>query len=599
MAGAKHAKLSQDEVSRDLMSLRELRRILSTLKVWAFCADMVALAVVACAASYGYSVSTAILAGVALVLSVLVHKPSEPSAYARTALAGLLADGLITRYLVLAASWLIGIASGGLVFWIFSILLAANIAAELVVKELRYNSMPYVWNLPGIPNRHDTRLDHGYLYLLNTAAVFVGIFAAADVTALVAIFGVIVGASAIAAAIAAIDSVTGNMTRKREERLLPQKLAELAPTFAFYFNAPPNAVFHMGMWLPYLERVGDPFIIIVRNRRNFNEARAVTDRPVIYRRAREDLDAVITPSLTTVFYGNLAGKNEHMVWYDHLTHVQMNHGESDKKSSFNPAYRMYDIAFVAGQAGIDRFHENGVRMFEDAFRIVGRPQVENVERVAADLNDDSPKTVLYAPTWGGFHGDVSHCSLPVGHDVVGELLKHGCTVIFRPHPFSYRSRGFTRDIERIQDMLREDSRRHGRQHVFGKPAETDMTIYECFNASNAMVSDVSSVIGDYLFSEKPFAIVAVAASGEEFEESFPVSRAGYVIDASTGHAEGLTEAVERLLVIDPLQDRRRELRSYYLGDIAAEGYAQRFVNVARSVIHSSPADVTVREHEDV
>lgn len=114
-----------------------------------------------------------------------------------------------------------------------------------------------------------------------------------------------------------------------------------------------------------------------------------------------------------------------------------------------------------------------------------------------------------------------------------------------------------------------------------------------------MVSDVSSVIGDYLFSEKPFAIVAVAASGEEFEESFPVSRAGYVIDASTGHAEGLTEAVERLLVSDPLQDRRRELRSYYLGDIAAEGYAQRFVNVARSVIHSSPADVTVREHEDV
>src|SRR5699024_3234568 len=124
-------------------------------------------------------------------------------------------------------SWLIGLGSGVLVFWIFAMLLAANMAAELVVKELRYNSMPYVWNLPGIPNRHDTRLDHGYLYLLNTAAVFIGIFAAADVTALVAIFSVIVGASTIATAIAAIDSVTGNMTRKREERLLPQKLEDL------------------------------------------------------------------------------------------------------------------------------------------------------------------------------------------------------------------------------------------------------------------------------------------------------------------------------------------------------------------------------------
>src|SRR5699024_375285 len=422
----------------------------------AFCADMVALAVVACAAYYGYSVSTAILAGVALVLSVLVHKPSEPSAYARTALAGLLARGLITRYLVLAASWLIGIASGGLVFWIFSILLAATIAAELVLKELRYNSMPYVWNLPGVPNRHDTRFDHGLLYLFNTVAVFGSIFAAADVKALLAIFCVIVAVSTIATAVAGIDSVTGNIARKREERLLPQKLAELTPTFAFYFNAPPNAVFHMGMWLPYLERVGDPFIIIVRNRRNFNEARAVTDRPVIYRRAREDLDAVITPSLTTVFYGNLAGKNEHMVWYDHLTHVQMNHGESDKKSSYNPVYRMYDLAFVAGQAGIDRFHEHGVKMFDDAFRIVGRPQVENVERLDANRDGATPKTVLYAPTWGGFHGDTNHCSLPVGHEVVGELLKHGCTVIFRPHPFSYRSRSHTREIERHQELLRED-----------------------------------------------------------------------------------------------------------------------------------------------
>src|SRR5699024_7109309 len=134
---------------------------------------------------------------------------------------------------------------------------------------------------------------------------------------------------------------------------------------------------------------------------NFNEVRSITDRPVMYRRARLDLDAVITPSLTTVFYGNLAGKNEHMVWYEHLTHVQMNHGESDKKSSYNPAYRMYDIAFVAGQAGIDRFHEHGIPMFDDAFRIVGRPQVENVNRASSSIDGVTSKAVLYAPTWGG------------------------------------------------------------------------------------------------------------------------------------------------------------------------------------------------------
>src|SRR5699024_3031694 len=165
MAGAKHANLSQHEVSRDLMSLRELRRILSTLKVWAFCADMVALAVVACAAYYGYSIPTAILAGVALVLSVLVHKPSEPSAYARTFLAGLLARGPIVRYLVLAASWLPVIASGGLVFWFFIFLLAVTTAAVLVLNALRHTPMPYFSILPCVPNPDSTRFDYALLYI--------------------------------------------------------------------------------------------------------------------------------------------------------------------------------------------------------------------------------------------------------------------------------------------------------------------------------------------------------------------------------------------------------------------------------------------------
>ena len=36
-----------------------------------------------------------------------------------------------------------------------------------------------------------------------------------------------------------------------------------------------------------------------------------------------------------------------------------------------------------------------------------------------------------------------------------------------------------------------------------------MTIEDCFNASDAMISDVSAVVSDYLHSGKPFAIVSV------------------------------------------------------------------------------------------
>src|SRR5699024_12219569 len=51
-----------------------------------------------------------------------------------------------------------------------------------------------------------------------------------------------------------------------------------------------------------------------------------------------------------------------IVSYTQLTHVQLNHGESDKGPSFSPVFRSYDKDFVAGQAAIDRFAANGVAM---------------------------------------------------------------------------------------------------------------------------------------------------------------------------------------------------------------------------------------------
>ena len=40
-----------------------------------------------------------------------------------------------------------------------------------------------------------------------------------------------------------------------------------------------------------------------------------------------------------------------------------------------------------------------------------------------------------------------------------------------------------------------------------------------------MVSDVSSVVSDYLFSGKPFAMIAVPAPPPLFEQEFPVAGA--------------------------------------------------------------------------
>jgi CDP-glycerol glycerophosphotransferase (TagB/SpsB family) len=109
-----------------------------------------------------------------------------------------------------------------------------------------------------------------------------------------------------------------------------------------------------------------------------------------------------------------------------------------------------------------------------------------------------------------------------------------------------------------------------------------MSINDCFNSSEAMISDVSSVVNDYLFSEKPFAMVAVSQAAKGFSRSFPVAQAGYVIDGFSGTLRDLDPVLDDLLGADPKAARRRELKTYYLGDIPTDGYADHFVETLRS-----------------
>ena len=137
--------------------------------------------------------------------------------------------------------------------------------------------------------------------------------------------------------------------------------------------------------------------------------------------------------------------------------------------------------------------------------------------------------MLYAPTWRGHVEETMLYSLPSGERIVAALLARGATVIFRPHPFSYDFADDAATIARIMALLDADRRQTGRPHLWGAAAEKDRGILDCINASDAMVSDVSSVVSDYLFSGKPFAMIAVPAEPEAFVAEYPVARASYVI----------------------------------------------------------------------
>lgn len=379
---------------------------------------------------------------------------------------------------------------------------------------------------------------------------------------------------------AGVGALLGRRDRRQAERGLRGGLEEYAPRFVLYWEAGLETTYQISMWLPYLEQIGEPFAVVLRHPRNLEAVAALTDRPVVVVRAMDGLDDVLVPSLTTAFYVNNSIRNCHFVRFTELTHVQLNHGDSDKAPSFNPVMRMYDLNFVAGQAAVDRYAANGVTTREDFFRIVGRPQVADVAPATARPTD-APLTVLYAPTWAGFMADSNYSSLLQGPDIVRELLRRGTTVVFRPHPHAWRSRSLAAACREIEQLLAADAAATGRAHLFGEVAAQQMSVVDCFNAADAMVSDVSSVVPDFLFSGKPFALVAVGTTIDDFVAANPVAEGAYVIDEAL---TGLGAALDDLLGADPLRTDRLRLRTAYLGDVERDDYVGLFLDAAREVV---------------
>ncbi len=90
-------------------------------------------------------------------------------------------------------------------------------------------------------------------------------------------------------------------------------------------------------------------------------------------------------------------------------------------------------------------------------------------------------------------------------------------------------------------------------------------IYACFNQADLLISDVSSVVSDYLSSEKPYAVANTSGlSEDEFVAGFPTVRAATILTPSAKEIPTLLAAV-RDPSGDALADKRADLKVHLLG----------------------------------
>ena len=91
------------------------------------------------------------------------------------------------------------------------------------------------------------------------------------------------------------------------------------------------------------------------------------------------------------------------------------------------------------------------------------------------------------------------------------------------------------------------------------------TVYECFNQSDMLISDISSVVSDFVATGKPYMVTnPVGLADDDFRAKFPSAAAAYLIGPDCA---GLADigALAAGNGDDPLAEDRRQLRCYLLG----------------------------------
>jgi hypothetical protein len=241
--------------------------------------------------------------------------------------------------------------------------------------------------------------------------------------------------------------------------------------------------------------------------------------------------------------------------------------------------RIYDEVWVAGPAGRQRYRTADVGVRDEQVREVGRPQLAHIAKRPRERPPagERPFTVLYAPTWEGFYSSWSYSSLrSMGERIVSGLLElDGVRVLVKPHPASGSTdKSYGRAARRVVAAVRAAGDPH-------RVVDGLTGLYEAFNDADLLVTDVSSVVTDFLWSGKPYVMTNPSGMAEsDYRTEFP-SSAGAAIwhpDLATLRAD-----VEDARTTDLRRADRAAVARYLLGDEQDDAMAG-FADAVRQVL---------------
>jgi len=344
--------------------------------------------------------------------------------------------------------------------------------------------------------------------------------------------------------------------RKAHEAVLHHR-----PEVVLYSNGGVDDLHWVTTWLDPLDALGAhgrPALVMVRDPAVLDLLPASTTPIVCLPDARDVLPFTLPEVRVALFVAN-GGENVRLLRNPQLRSAFIGHGDSDKAASASPLAKMYDEVWVAGEAGRDRYAVARVGVRPEQVRVVGRPQVRHV-LPGSPPAPGAPCSVLYAPTWEGLFQDDAESSLQHSGTALvrGLLALPGVRVLYRPHPKTgARDPRFRRAHDEVLALLAAA----GAPHAVVDSATTDL--HGAFNMADVLITDVSSVISDFLASGKPYLVVnGTDLDASSFREEFPSTAGAGIVGRG---AEGLGAAVADARGPDSMRAARQQVRLQLIG----------------------------------
>lgn len=372
--------------------------------------------------------------------------------------------------------------------------------------------------------------------------------------------------------------------------------SSLPYTVMVFFADTPDALYQLEQWYPALRELNSthPVVLVLRDSRTARAVRAKAQLPAIVVARYTTMDGLLAHSdVKLALYVNHNPENFSNLRFGKLIHVSLLHGDSDKSVSVSNQTKAYDYSFVAGEAAIDRLSDHTI-LFDAQERCIpiGRPQVDSQPADLTSTRDTMENAaraiVLYAPTWEGSQPSAAYSSVTThGLDLVDRLITSGLfTVVYRPHPLTgVRDSRFGDADRAIRDRI---AKARAAEPQAGHRTDSAPQPTLSFATADIMVCDISGMAQEWLPTGKPFVITTPTSPDAVVARTRISEVVPSMSVADVAEAIGL---LRRHLTLDPTRVERRELISYYLGDITPGASTRRFVEACDRLVGIRDAEI--------